>query len=293
MTQTPSLLRHIRACNAFNPGGALPFWVGGRPVGWMRRDLLDILTGLDDLFLIEERAVALREPDAAPGASIVAARSAILHDVVGRMVASGALRKRRREIYPVFQTFGDAPLAGIDRIAVSTFGIPAVGVHMNGYVRKADGLYLWIARRAKDKAVAPGKLDNLVAGGQPMGLGLRENLIKECAEEAAIPPDLARQAVAVGAVRYRMDVPDGIRNDMLFLYDLELPADFIPDNADGEHEAFYLLPAADVVALMRRGDDFKFNVPLVIIDFLIRHGVLDGESEPDYLDLLSGLHPAP
>lgn len=290
MKSATGLLRHIRACNAFNTAGAVPFMVAGRPVGWLRRDRLDMLTGLDDVFLVEERSVALREPDAAPGASIVAARSAVLHDIVGRMVASGALRKRRQEIYPIFQTFGEAPLAGIDRIAVSAFGIPAVGVHMNGYVRKPDGLYLWIARRAKDKMVAPGKLDNLVAGGQPIGLGLRENLIKECGEEAAIAPDLARQAVAVGAVRYRMDIADGVRNDILFLYDLELPADFVPDNADGEHEAFYLLPVADVIDLLRRGDDFKFNVPLVIIDFLIRHGVIDGENEPDYLDLISGLH---
>jgi hypothetical protein len=34
--------------------------------------------------------------------------------------------------------------------------------------------------------------------------------------------------------------------------------------------------------------NFKFNVNLVMIDFLIRHGVI-GPERPDYLELLSGL----
>ncbi|MEC8136822.1 MAG: DUF4743 domain-containing protein, partial [Pseudomonadota bacterium] len=35
---------------------------------------------------------------------------------------------------------------------------------------------------------------------------------------------------------------------------------------------------------------FKFNCNLVIIDFLIRHGILDPDSEPDYTDLCRGLY---
>ena len=44
--------------------------------------------------------------------------------------------------------------------------------------------------------------------------------------------------------------------------------------------------ALEVIAA---GDDFKFNVNLVIIDFAIRHGVLTAENEPQYTELLSGL----
>jgi len=40
---------------------------------------------------------------------------------------------------------------------------------------------------------------------------------------------------------------------------------------------------------VRSGSDFKFNVNLVIIDFLIRHGYLSPDLEPDYLGLVSGL----
>ena len=59
-------------------------------------------------------------------------------------------------------------------------------------------------------------------------------------------------------------------------------------NTDGEVEAFYLWPIEQVAERVRGGDTFKFNCSLVIIDFLIRHGVIEPE-HPDYLALQSGL----
>ncbi len=152
-----------------------------------------------------------------------------------------------------------------------------------------DGLHLWIGVRAKDKLVAPGKLDNLVAGGQPIGLSLTQNLIKECAEEADIPEALARRAHGVGAITYAMAVPEGLRADTLFVYDLALEPDFVPRNTDGEIESFSLMPIDAVAERLRTTDDFKFNVNLVIIDFLIRRGAL-GPEHPEYLDIVAGLH---
>jgi len=43
-----------------------------------------------------------------------------------------------------------------------------------------------------------------------------------------------------------------------------------------------------VVERVRRTDDFKFNVNLVIIDFALRHGLVTPE-DPEYLDLVTGL----
>jgi hypothetical protein len=39
---------------------------------------------------------------------------------------------------------------------------------------------------------------------------------------------------------------------------------------------------------VRDTDDFKFNVPLVILDFLVRHGWLRPE-DPDYVEIVAGL----
>jgi len=36
---------------------------------------------------------------------------------------------------------------------------------------------------------------------QPFGISCRDNVIKECGEEASVPPELAAQAVATGAFR--------------------------------------------------------------------------------------------
>ncbi|MGH6977048.1 MAG: NUDIX hydrolase, partial [Stellaceae bacterium] len=143
--------------------------------------------------------------------------------------------------------------------------------------------------RAPDKPVAPDKLDNLVAGGIGRDHGVAETLRKEGEEEAAMPHALTAHAVSAGAISYRMGMPDGVRDDVLFLYDIETPRDFAPRNTDGEIVSFALMDAADVLARVRDTDDFKFNVNLVIIDFVLRHGVI-GPDDPEYLDLVAGLH---
>jgi hypothetical protein len=97
-----------------------------------------------------------------------------------------------------------------------------------------------------------------------------------------------RRAVPVGAVAYRMAVPEGLRDDVMFLYDLELPAEMTPHNTDGEIAEFHRLPAVDVLRMVRETDEFKFNVNLVIIDFALRHGLI-GPDDPEYLDLVIGL----
>ena len=167
-------------------------------------------------------------------------------------------------------------LAQIDRGAIPTFGIGALGVHVNGLVRRSDGLHLWVARRATNKLLDPGKLDHIVAGGVPAGLGPAETLLKEANEEAAIPPGLASAAVRVAVIGYAMERPEGLRRDWLHCYDLMLPADFTPQATDGEVEAFELWPIARVVEAVRDSEQFKFNVNLVLIDLFIRNGLIAG-----------------
>ena len=58
-------------------------------------------------------------------------------------------------------------LLEMERAAVPWFGVRAYGPHMTGYVKKRDGLHIWVPRRSYDKPTFPGELDNTVAGGQP------------------------------------------------------------------------------------------------------------------------------
>jgi isopentenyldiphosphate isomerase len=180
------------------------------------------------------------------------------------------------------------PLMQMERAAVPLFGVRAYGVHVNGFVGSGDDRRLWVGKRAANKQTAPGKLDHLVAGGQPMGLSLMDNVIKESAEEAGMDAALAGRARPVGFVSYITERSEGLRNDICFAFDIALPDSFVPRNTDGEIESFSLWPIAEVRKRMAETEDFKFNVALVNIDFLIRHGHLSPD-EPGYVDLVEGM----
>ncbi|CAO3442390.1 NUDIX hydrolase, associated with Thiamin pyrophosphokinase [Azospirillum argentinense] len=279
-----SYLDHIRACNAHDLSGFRPFELEGHRLGWVRHALAERLPGVDPGFVITADRVTL-----APEVRDFEARSTVLAHAAQFLVETGAVTALRGEFYPVAPAWGAEPLMRIDRAVVAQFGTPSYGLHVNGFVRRPDGgLSLWIGRRARDREVAPGKLDNMIAGGQPIGLTLAENLVKEAQEEAGIDAALASRAVSVGAVTYRMETEAGLKQDTLFLYDLELDADFVPRNTDGEVERFELWPLDRVAESVRGTKDWKFNVPLVIIDFMVRHGWLTPD-EPDYLEIVKGL----
>ena len=153
----------------------------------------------------------------------------------------------------------------------------AVGVHVNGLVRRPDGLHVWVARRAADKLLDPGKLDHIVAGGVPAGLTPAETLVKEAAEEAAIPASLARAGASRSRrITYAMERPEGLRRDLLHCYDLELPEDFRPAppmarwrrSSSGRSRACCRRCATPTT--------FKFNVNLVLIDLFLREGLIGG-----------------
>ncbi len=216
-------------------------------------------------------------------------RSAAVGAVLGTLAGRGMIPGWRDEPYPVGTSFGAPACFTMERAAVPLFGVRGYGVDLNGYVRRGGGIERWIGRRALDRPTAPGKLDQMVAGGQPAGATLRDNLINECAEEASLSEGLAARAVPVGAVTYCVERAEGLRRDVLFNYDLELPPDFRPVNADGEIAEFYLWPIERVIETVRDSDAFKFNCALVVIDFLVRHGLIPPD-HPDYVEIVRGLH---
>ena len=279
-----SYLDHIKACNTWDFSGYHGFWIEGVRVGWVRHAFAEQLARYGDAFTLAAEGVHLAGRFAG-----FAERTGALAAILERLVTDGVVPRTRGEQYPVLPAWGAEPLCAIDRGAVNHFGITAYGLHVNGYVRQADGgLGLWIGRRSRDRSVAPGQLDNLIAGGQPVGLTLTQNLIKEAYEEAAVGPELAARAKPVGTVTYIMETAIGLKVDCLFLYDLKLPAGFVPRNTDGEVESFELLPWQEVARIVDHTDEFKFNCNLVIIDFLIRHGLITPD-HPDYLALAAGL----
>ncbi len=278
-------LHHLQRCNRHDLSGYLPFRVDGLVVGRIRPVFAELLSAWPAVFSVSPDRV-----DLAVETSDVAERSAAVAGVLQALVAQGAISRLHGEQYGVTTDSRDDALLLIDRAAAPCFGIRAFGQHLNGYVRDGGSYRMWIGRRAADRMIYPGKLDHLVAGGLPHGIGLAENLAKECWEEAAIPPELALRAIPVGAVSYITESERGLKPDTLYCYDLELPMDFQPRCMDGEVDAFYLWPVEQVMEVVRDSQEFKQNCNLVIIDFLIRHGFIKPEHD-EYLDLVVGLHP--
>ena len=273
----------IRACNNYDPERAVPLVAGTDRIGVLRRDNAAALRRFPGVFAVEDDQVRLLANGDA------AAVSQVVEEVVDALVVEHRIPKWRNETFDVTPRWGASAVFRLDRGAVPFFGTRAYGVHLNGFRRDGSTLFLWVGRRSPDKRVAPNKLDNIVAGGIGNGHGVAETLLKEGEEEASIPANLTRRAVPVGAVSYRMETRLGIRDDVLFVYDLEMPADFVPKNRDGEIVEFELMPAAAVLERVRTTEDFKFNVSLVILDFALRHGLLHPD-DPEYLEVATGLH---
>jgi Domain of unknown function (DUF4743)/NUDIX domain len=278
-----SFRHHLASCNNYDPARVVPLLAGGERVGLLRRDNAAALRQFPEVFSVANDRVSL-----IAGGGVEAISRAV-DRVVDALVVQKQVPKWRNETFDVAPRWGAPPVFRLDRGAVPFFGTRAYGVHLNGYRWDAGTLNLWIGRRSPDKRVAPNKLDNIVAGGIGNGHGLEETLLKEGEEEASIPRSLTCHAVPAGAVSYRMETELGIRDDVLFVYDLEMPVDFVPKNQDGEIVQFSLMPASAVLDRVRTSDDFKFNVNLVILDFAQRHGVLRPD-DPEYLDVVTGLH---
>lgn len=279
-----AFLDHIRACNAYSLADFVPFRVGTARVGWIRRPFSLELMRFGTLFHVFEDLVHL-DPDLRTPAD----RTRAVADALAALAEDGLVGRPRGERYPVIEHLGAEPVLEIDRGAVTQFGIVNRGFHLNGLVGGGDDTRMWIARRALTKTTFPGKLDNMVAGGHPAGLTARQNLLKECAEEAGIPEALAARARPVSMVSYTMEVPEGLRRHAFWSYDLDVPAEFVPEPVDGEVDSFALRPAGEVAGIVETTDEFKYNCNLVVIDWLMRTGRIDAE-HPDFHAISVGLH---
>ena len=257
------LLRHIATVNAARlPGERIPFLIGAQQVGWLAPGIAEAVAEFPDVHA-GPAGLVLDAPAGLPG--------------IAHALSLRGLLRWRGEAFDVRADPDGPALSTIDRGALPVFGIEAEGIHLDGLVQRPNGPHLWIARRSASKALDPGKLDHIVAGGIPAGLGPLETLVKEAAEEAAMPEALARRAVGIGTIRYAMDRPEGLRRDRLHCFEVDLPDDFTPRAADGEVESFELWPLAAVArALLTDCNAFKFNVSVVLANLLLRHGIFTG-----------------
>lgn len=236
----------------------------------------------------------------APAHIGLTSRTATVAALVRELVKDGAiprgkLRNELQDVRPLSDGWvgpqGAPPPLRLERGAMIHFGVPSYGVHVNGWVRNPDLLddnrpwALWVAKRSMSKATYPGRLDQMVAGGQPSGIDFDENVRKECEEEASLPPEVIDQIRPAGMVCYRYAAKKGLSTKILATYDVEMPADLTPVCGDGEVEGFKLMKIPEAIASIRADPDaWKPNSALVMIEFAMRYGYLSPD-DPGYFEI--------
>eukprot|EP00302_Diacronema_sp_CCMP2436_P045258 CAMPEP_0180054174 /NCGR_PEP_ID=MMETSP0985-20121206/2693_1 /TAXON_ID=483367 /ORGANISM="non described non described, Strain CCMP 2436" /LENGTH=804 /DNA_ID=CAMNT_0021983763 /DNA_START=1 /DNA_END=2415 /DNA_ORIENTATION=+ len=316
-TEDP-LLEAVRRCNRFDRREYVPVLVDEAVVGWVSCDLVEqlepqlALGALVELVQREAASTPSRLGNVAvrlaPKAFGPVSRSNTIAALVEDLVTDGTIpaakvRNEMQDVWPVAgqrsglsraaaAAAGGQPLLRMERAATIFFGVPTMGAHVNGFVQDEETgrpKGVWIGKRSMSKATYPGLLDQMVAGGQPAGLSFTENMRKECAEEASLPPSVVASAVPTGLVSYCYGTRKGLSTKALVTFDLRMPPDLVPFNADGEVDEFVLMSVEEAVNSIRTCLPlWKPNAALVMIDFALRHGFITCDL-PEYEELARGL----
>ena len=192
------------------------------------------------------------------------ARSQAMHWAAQRLYQAGIVRAWRSEQLDVWSDDGEA-MATIERAACRALGIETRSVQLNAF--RPDGSMV-VGRRAAHKLSDPDRWDNLAAGMIAAGEADREALAREAYEEAGLK--LAHLPVERGSCfRVQRMVAEGLMIETVQVFDVRLPADFVPANLDGEVAGFESLPVGAAVDAIERGD-FTLQASMAILDALQR-----------------------
>jgi 8-oxo-dGTP pyrophosphatase MutT (NUDIX family) len=261
----------IAAASDHDPDARLPFLVTEAGQDWLAgsvaRNQLGALARWPEALRLNAQGVTLTLP--------AAERDAFLADANRSLHAAGLILGWRDETYPLTAIHGGALLARIERAAARFWGSTTFGAHCNGWLADGRGkpAQLWIARRAFNKPTDPGKLDNLIGGGVPLGQSPAQTLVREGWEEAGLLP--AQMTGLLPGRRFQVlrDVAEGLQREQISVFDLALPPGLQPHNQDGEVHSFTLMPVAQALDHAAAGD-MTVDAALVTLDFALRHRLL-------------------
>ena len=144
-------------------------------------------------------------------------RSEALQRVLLTLRAAGHLRGWRNETFSFFAADSDRPFLQAERAGFYFLGMRSDAVHVNGVT--ADGR-VWIARRSASKAVDPGLLDNLCAGGLGAGETQMQAVVRELYEEAGLHLQAAHSLRYAGSVTVGRVRDGGWHEERLQVYNL-------------------------------------------------------------------------
>lgn len=205
------------------------------------------------------------------------------------------IHKEHSELYPILGREG----LTVERYFTPLFGTISRGAHMTVFTRTGPSkeLRIWVPRRSSSCFTYPGCLDTTVAGGLSAGESPLGCVVREADEEASLPEPLVREkAVACGVLSYIQQSATGdggeiglIAPDLLYVYDLQIDEKVACEPHDDEVQDFYLMTVEEVKATLAAGE-WKTNSAVVMLDFFIRHGIINESNEKSYVELVMRMH---
>lgn len=183
----------------------------------------------------------------------------------------------------------------VDRAISPYFGNVSTGSQLTIFTRDKNGAVarIWIARRADHKPTFPGKLDNAAGGAVNQNETPLESLLREAKEELGIS---AAGAVSGGTISW-FNVKDGgagfdvglVEPGVQFVYDLEVDAETKLSSAEAGIDWVRPLSVDDVKGALLR-HEFKPSSACVLIEFFVRHGIINAENNGFCAEIVSRLH---
>ena len=183
----------------------------------------------------------------------------------------------------------------IDRALAPYFGVISRGSHLNAFVRGKEGSIagVWIAKRGPNKPMFAGMLDNAAAGSVSHDETPTQCIKREAQEELGLD---ARRAVSAGTIswfnikRAKPGINAGlVEPGIQYVYDLEVPSDVVLRPAEAEIDWLRLLSVEEVMRALRN-HEFKPSCASVMIDFFVRHGIVNAESDREFEEIVLRLH---
>ena len=240
-------------------------------------------------------------------------RTLAFEHVTDHLISSGVISRKHADLYPIYSfdekqhnscnkdsdvSGGDEKevLAHINRNTAPHLGMDSLGVHLHCYVCERDSdekkpfiKGVWLAQRAANKSHHPGFWDPTVAGGQPVNLSILDNIIKEAYEEAGVPAEWCDASNNSQDTNFTDNTHDPLtittaksdgscmKRSIYYSCDLQVPYDWTPTPIDGEVAQFKLYSMKELEEELRLGNSLRPAMRAVLVDFMIRHGTLEGE----------------
>ena len=251
----------------FNEKEFLPIKFKNFNIGWIHKKN----TTVRNLFEINDESIEINK---------------IIKILKNKKIIQKVIKKKFKEVEycPVFKReakfpklnfnhnviFGGNSFFNIQRSLLSIFGFPQYGVHCNAWSKKKGATFFHLAKRSKKLDDFPGLYDNLIGGGQPVGISIIQNLKKEAYEEAGLEDISLNNLKRGNTINYFHNHNYLAFSGIIFIYDLEVDGKTSFRNIDGEVEKFECFYVDEIYKIFEK-KLLKPNSIIPIADFFLRN----------------------